>query len=1035
MSGYAPGSRGRGGGGSGGRGGYGGGRGGRGGGGGGDRGGGGYSGGGGGGRGGYGGGRPFEAAPAVFTSPGGVPAPDRRVTELENKLCAPSTTATAGLDRLRLQETFPLRPDYGTKGRELTLWTNYFALTPSTQLVLYRYDLSVKPEAKSRKLTQIIRLLLQSSELQPAKEDVVTDFRSTLVSRAKLGEDDQTILIKYRREGEDEDDPSDKATEYEVRLLYTNTLPVAELVQYLTSTDLAGQYDQKLPIIQAFNIFLNHYAKSADNRAAIGSSKTFAMDDGNDRAATWDLGNCLTAVRGYFASVRAATARILVNVNVSHGAFYQAGPLDEFINRFENRRGLYKLESFLKRLRVRSTHLKERKNRAGVVIIRPRTIFGLASKNDGSTLAHPPRVQNYGAGPKDVEFWLEESSGSSAPPKAEAVPAAGGGKKKRGKGASQAETKSSSSAGGRYISVYDFFATTHNIRIKDPNIPVVNVGTREKPSYLPAQVCYVLPGQPAKTKLGPAQTQQMIQFAVRRPAENATSIVTQGHRITGLSADVNRQLTQFGITVSPTLITVQARLLGEPPVVYKGEKQAQMMAGGWNMVPRNSQGLMFRTGATLQKWSCLYVDIAGYPHAQRFSPDTLNPLMHQFHAVLKSTGIVASPPLQAMPIKLQDEDDPALDNMMAKAANSLQLLLVILPATPIPLYNRIKQLGDVKYGIHTICSVGSRIAKPNGQDQYLRNEALKVNLKLGGNNHMVERPHELIKEDKTMIVGIDVTHPSPGSSSTAPSVAGMVASVNAQLGQWPGVLSIQRSRQEMVSELKSMLESRLRLWKNKGRHASLPENILVYRDGVSEGQYAAVLEEELPQIRAACKALYPPPDQNKGLPRITLVIVSKRHHTRFYVTNPSDADRSGNSKPGTVVDRGVTEAQSWDFYLQAHAALKGTARPAHYVVLLDEIFRARFGKIKGKIVSDELQQMTQSLCYVFGRATKSVSYCTPAYYADILCERARNYLSHVFDSPSASVAPSVVSGHQPEGAVSGDEVKIHDRVKDSMFYI
>lgn len=49
-----------------------------------------------------------------------------------------------------------------------------------------------------------------------------------------------------------------------------------------------------------------------------------------------------------------------------------------------------------------------------------------------------------------------------------------------------------------------------------------------------------------------------------------------------------------------------------------------------------------------------------------------------------------------------------------------------------------------------------------------------------------------------------------------------------------------------------MLKSRLNLWKTKGRHAALPENILVYRDGVSEGQYHLVLQHEFPLLRAAC---------------------------------------------------------------------------------------------------------------------------------------------------------------------------------------
>jgi eukaryotic translation initiation factor 2C len=51
----------------------------------------------------------------------------------------------------------------------------------------------------------------------------------------------------------------------------------------------------------------------------------------------------------------------------------------------------------------------------------------------------------------------------------------------------------------------------------------------------------------------------------------------------------------------------------------------------------------------------------------------------------------------------------------------------------------------------------------------------------------------------------------------------------------------------MVSGLDSMLKSRLRLWatKNKGTY---PENILICRDGVSEGQYEIVLDQELPLL-------------------------------------------------------------------------------------------------------------------------------------------------------------------------------------------
>lgn len=69
--------------------------------------------------------------------------------------------------------------------------------------------------------------------------------------------------------------------------------------------------------------------------------------------------------------------------------------------------------------------------------------------------------------------------------------------------------------------------------IRDPNLPLLNVGTRENPSYLPAQVCEVLPGQPTMAKLSPQQTAQMINFAVRKPTYNAHDIAASGARLLG----------------------------------------------------------------------------------------------------------------------------------------------------------------------------------------------------------------------------------------------------------------------------------------------------------------------------------------------------------------------------------------------------------------------------------------------------------------------------------------------------------------------
>lgn len=70
----------------------------------------------------------------------------------------------------------------------------------------------------------------------------------------------------------------------------------------------------------------------------------------------------------------------------------------------------------------------------------------------------------------------------------------------------------------------------------------MNVGSRDMPSYVPADVCEVIPGQPAKMKLSANQTAQMISFAVRSPGENADSIVQQGAPLLGFSPATNNVL-------------------------------------------------------------------------------------------------------------------------------------------------------------------------------------------------------------------------------------------------------------------------------------------------------------------------------------------------------------------------------------------------------------------------------------------------------------------------------------------------------------
>ena len=80
----------------------------------------------------------------------------------------------------------------------------------------------------------------------------------------------------------------------------------------------------------------------------------------------------------------------------------------------------------------------------------------------------------------------------------------------------------------------------------------------------------------------------------------------------------------------------------------------------------------------------------------------------------------------------------------------------------------------------------------------------------------------------------------------------------------------------------------------------------------------------------------------------------------------------------------------------AHGGLQGTTRPTHYFVVHDEI---GFG-------ADQLQKLTNDVSYMFARATKAVSLVSPAYYADLACERGRCYIHELLQSVDATTAGS-----------------------------
>ena len=97
-----------------------------------------------------------------------------------------------------------------------------------------------------------------------------------------------------------------------------------------------------------------------------------------------------------------------------------------------------------------------------------------------------------------------------------------------------------------------------------------------------------------------------------------------------------------------------------------------------------------------------------------------------------------------------------------------------------------------------------------------------------------------------------------------------------------------------------------------------PNRIILYRDGVSEGQFQTVLQHELTAMREACIKL-----ESDYHPGITYIAVQKRHHTRLFCSDKKEqSGKSGNIPAGTTVDVGITHPTEFDFYLCSHQGIQ-----------------------------------------------------------------------------------------------------------------
>ncbi|ROW02467.1 hypothetical protein VMCG_06148 [Cytospora schulzeri] len=512
--------------------------------------------------------------------------------------------------------------------------------------------------------------------------------------------------------------------------------------------------------------------------------------------------------------------------------------------------------------------------------------------------------------------------------------------------------------------IEQYFKDQYGVRLIHWQLPLIET-TRS--GYFPMECVLVNRFQRYNFKLEPDQTARMIKFAVTRPAQRSQAIMENVKALKWVEDPI---LKEFGINIKPVMETVGARIIANPKIQFAKKVADPGTRGRWDL-----RGQMFAgpNPRPLRAWAVIVVNrCVDQPTAQRFAG--------AFVTSYKGLGgnIATSQP-QCFLLSMErsaataDEIEKIYKAVGAQYQAPPDLFFFILPDKSQVVYERLKKNMDIRLAMVSQMVQSSHAVK--AQPQYCANVAMKVNAKLGGFTSKLVGANFFIAP--TMIIGVDVSHGSHGQAggggASIASMAAMTISMNRDATRYAAVCETNGQRIEILSpaRIREMIPSTVERWCQE--HKCAPQHVFYFRDGVSEGQFAGVLQSEAEEVREQIEKV------GRAKIKLTVIVATKRHSIRFFPTGPDGGDNNKNPLPGMVVEHEVTHPFHYDFYMCSHVAIQGTARPVHYHVLHDEV----------GMPIDKLQQMIYHQCYQYMRSTTPVSIHPAIYYAHLAAARAR----------------------------------------------
>ncbi|CAF0742824.1 unnamed protein product [Didymodactylos carnosus] len=421
-------------------------------------------------------------------------------------------------------------------------------------------------------------------------------------------------------------------------------------------------------------------------------------------------------------------------------------------------------------------------------------------------------------------------------------------------------------------------------------------------------------------------------FAFMKEMSNYTHVDpnTRFARLNGLVNDmqgnpeIQKYLDTWEIKLADRLIDFEGRIVQAEDILYADRVvKYKFEDADWSREGRNLRHI---SAKSLTKWLVLFP--AREVELAEALVDALGQVCTPFGMQCQYPEMVQLP---------NDRPETYLDALTTKVSKSTNLVVCVLTNNRKDRYDALKKYLCLDNPVPSQMVLTKTISRRQQLMSVATKIGIQLNAKLGGEIWGVAIPTKTL-----MVIGMDSYHDSKRKGA---SVGAFVASINPSCTRFYSRIIYQRTAQELMDGLQQCMKDALQEYHNVNN--ALPDKIILYRDGVSDGQLAVVAEHELPQIVDSLSKI-----RDGYEPKLAVVIVKKRGNARFFA-------RSGrsvvNPPPGTVIDHTVTNADWYDFYLISQCARQGTVAPTHYNVIWD----------RTNLKVDHMQRLTFKLCHLY----------------------------------------------------------------------